>query len=104
MTLLKKLIPDSRIFQQDPEKWSKEELKDAAARITAVVAKHRAARGLTMENLAKEKEAVKKRAIKGTKSKAPKSKPGATGTANPVPEGEGLLDSTPPGDSLLPWE
>lgn len=104
MTLLKKLIPDSRIFQQDPEKWSKEELKDAAARITAVVAKHRAARGLTMENLAKEKEAVKKRAPKGAKPKASKAKPGTADTVDGTSEGEGLLDSTPPWDSVLGGE
>lgn len=104
MTLLKKLIPDSRIFQQDPEKWSKEELKDATARITAVVAKHRAARGLTMENLAKEKEAVKKRAPKGTKTKTSKPKPGGVGEPVTPPEGEGLLDSTPPWDSVLAGE
>lgn len=72
MTLIKKLIPDSQIFQQDPEGWSQEELEDAATRLKALVTKHRAARGLSMEALVAAKDKPKR-----TRKKADGSTAGA---------------------------
>lgn len=72
-TLLKKLIPNSQVFQQDPEKWSKEELADAIERITSLVTKHRAARGLSMEALVSE-------GVKPTRKRAPAKAKGSTTT------------------------
>lgn len=85
-TLLKKLIPNSQVFQQDPEKWSKEELADAIERITSLVTKHRAARGLSMEALVSE-------GVKPTRKRAPAKAKGSTASTK-----RGMVVKTDEGD------
>lgn len=95
-TLLKKLIPNSQVFQQDPEKWSKEELADAIERITSLVTKHRAARGLSMEAVAAEGvKATRKRAPAKAKGSTASTKRGAVAKDNDGDKAEGLLEQPP---------
>ena len=96
MTLFKKLIPDSQVFQQDPEGWNRESRTDARTRLLALVTKHRASRGLAMADVAQQAANKPSKPRKPTKKKAALPSPDPI-LPDPPPQSkeEGLLDLPP---------